>query len=396
MKQGWKYLPIGEVADVTDFVANGSFATLRDNVQYHTEPSYAVLVRVVDFSSDFDKTKFVYVDKHGYDFLEKSSLQGGEIIMSNVGSIGKEFICPDLGIPMTLGPNAIVIRTDNNKYYYYCFFSEWFQNLLKGISGRGGLIKFNKTNFKQLVVPVPPKGIQDKIVEELDQINALIAIKEKQLRELEELEQTIFHEMFGDIIVNNKKWKVENLTRFCEVSSSKRIFANEYVSNGVPFYRGKEITELSKEHPISLELFISKERYAKIKESYGCPKIGDVLLTAVGTIGNIWVVDTEEPFYFKDGNIIWLKKISGINSIYLRYALGILINEFKYQMAHGCAYSALTIKAMSEMNIAIPPQNTQQEFANRIGAVITNKSSVKTTLKELQELLASRMQYWFD
>lgn len=272
---------------------------------------------------------------------------------------------------------------------FFLYFLQWYNVPNLGYSRHYKLLK-------EVNVPIPAKDIQRNIVDELDQINALIAIKEKQLRELEELEQTIFHEMFGDIIVNNKKWKVENLTRFCEVSSSKRIFANEYVSNGVPFYRGKEITELSKEHPISLELFISKERYAKIKESYGCPKIGDVLLTAVGTIGNIWVVDTEEPFYFKDGNIIWLKKISGINSIYLRYALGILINEFKYQMAHGCAYSALTIKAMSEMNIAIPPQNTQQEFANRIGAVITNKSSVKTTLKELQELLASRMQYWFD
>lgn len=250
--------------------------------------------------------------------------------------------------------------------------------------------------LKKIDVPIPKKETQYSIVKELDQINALIEIKEKQLREFEELEQTIFHEMFGDIIENNKNWKIDNLTKFCEVTSSKRIFANEYVSCGVPFYRGKEITELSKGHSVSLELFISENRYENIKRMYGCPNPGDILITAVGTIGNIWVVDAEEPFYFKDGNIIWLKGICGINSIYMRYVLDILINEFKYQMAHGCAYSALTIKAMSEMSIAIPPESMQNEFAERITAISKDKELVKKSLNDLQELLASRMQYWFD
>ena len=121
MKQGWKIKKLGEIADVTDYVANGSFASLRENVTYLNNGGYAILVRLADYTNNFDKSKFVYIDEHAYNFLSKSVLYGGEIIMSNVGSIGKSFICPNLGQPMSLAPNSVVIRTDNNSFYQYLF-----------------------------------------------------------------------------------------------------------------------------------------------------------------------------------------------------------------------------------------------------------------------------------
>ena len=72
MKQGWDIKKLGEVADVTDYVANGSFATLRENVSYLNEPGYAILVRLADYTNNFDKSKFVYIDEHAYNFLAKS------------------------------------------------------------------------------------------------------------------------------------------------------------------------------------------------------------------------------------------------------------------------------------------------------------------------------------
>ena len=92
----------------------------------------------------------MYVDKHAYDFLAKSKLFGGEIIMSNVGSVGKSFICPDLGQPMSLAPNSIVIKTPNNIYSYACFQMPSFQLAIKGITSQTALPKFNKTEFKNI------------------------------------------------------------------------------------------------------------------------------------------------------------------------------------------------------------------------------------------------------
>ena len=108
----WEWVRLDDyAAKITDFVASGSFASLRENVQYYKEENYAILVRTADFGSNFRKD-LVYTDKHGYDFLSNSNLIGGELILPNIGaSIGKVFIVPLLQKPMTLGPNSILIRT---------------------------------------------------------------------------------------------------------------------------------------------------------------------------------------------------------------------------------------------------------------------------------------------
>lgn len=201
--------------------------------------------------------------------------------------------------------------------------------------------------------------------------------------------------MFGDPIHNEKGWEVRKLGEVAEITSSKRIFAHEYTENGIPFYRGKEITEKSKGNPITVELYISLEKYKEIKTNFGVPSIGDILVTAVGTIGNIWVVDTETPFYFKDGNVVWLKIKDCTNSVYFRYILTILINEYKTKMANGCAYSALTIANLKEMPISVIPLSLQQSFATKIAAIEKQKELIKRSIAEVETLLASRMQYYF-
>ena len=164
-EKGWPVKSIGEFADVTDYVANGSFASLRANVSYKSEPDYAILVRLADYTNGFDKSKFVYVDKHAYDFLVKSRLVGGEIIMSNVGSVGKSFLCPDLGMPMSLAPNSILIKTPNNVYSFACYLMPSFQQAIKGITSQTALPKFNKTEFKKIRVIWPPENLQKEYEE---------------------------------------------------------------------------------------------------------------------------------------------------------------------------------------------------------------------------------------
>ena len=90
------------------------------------------------------------------------------------------------------------------------------------------------------------------------------------------------------------------------ISSSKRIYAKEYLDYGIPFYRSKEIIEKHKGNEISTELYISEERYNELRERFGVPNEGDILLTSVGTLGVPYLVRDEE-FYFKDGNLTWFK-----------------------------------------------------------------------------------------
>ena len=138
MPDGWYECELGEIAKiVTDFVASGSFASLRENVKYYDSPNHAILVRTKDFSNNFEKD-LVYTDKHGYTFLSNSNLYGGELILPNIGaSIGKVFIMPKLEHLTTLAPNSIMVRCWDEitlKWLYYFFCSGIGQNALKEIS----------------------------------------------------------------------------------------------------------------------------------------------------------------------------------------------------------------------------------------------------------------------
>ena len=110
---------------VTDYVANGSFASLKANVSLYQEPNYAYFIRNTDLKSG---SFGVFVDQHSYEFLSKSTLYGGEIIISNVGDVGSVFLCPKLNGRMTLGNNIIMLRPEDAHLRYYLYI--WFNHLI--------------------------------------------------------------------------------------------------------------------------------------------------------------------------------------------------------------------------------------------------------------------------
>ena len=168
----WKKL--GEICYISDYVSNGSFASLRENVQYKSEPDYAILVRFADYSNGFDTSKFVYIDEHAYHFLSKSYLEGGEIIMSNVGSCGLLFRCPKLDRKMSLAPNSILIKSEFIDYLYYWLGGNVGQEEIRKITSKSAMPKFNKTEFKKIQVPIPSLEEQARIVSILDTFTASI------------------------------------------------------------------------------------------------------------------------------------------------------------------------------------------------------------------------------
>ena len=145
------------------------------------------------------------------------------------------------------------------------------------------------------------------------------------------------------------------LGKICEVSSSKRIFANEYTKTGIPFYRSKEIIEKHLGKKVTTELYISKEKYSEIKNKYGTPYIGDILMSSVGTIGVTWFVD-EEDFYFKDGNLTLLRPDNNLlDNKYLYLVLN--SKEMQNQIQSFCigtTQKALTISNIKKLKVKLP------------------------------------------
>ena len=182
----------------------------------------------------------------------------------------------------------------------------------------------------------------------------------------------------------------------CNILSSKRIFAREYVDSGVPFYRGKEIIELYNNREVSNELFITNEKYLSIKEKYGVPKEGDILLSSVGTLGIPFLVNNEK-FYFKDGNLTWFKDFD--SKIYNKFLFWWFQSpDAIFQINNKCIGStqkALTIRILEKFEINLPPLAKQKKIVTLLEN-ISNKIKVNISINNnLEEQILKIFNSWF-
>ena len=164
----------------------------------------------------------------------------------------------------------------------------------------------------------------------------------------------------------------------------KRVFEKDYVDDGIPFYRSKEIGDLSRNENIRSQLFITEEHYLELKMKYGTPKRGDILITSVGSIGNTWICDGRQ-FYYKDGNITQIVANSFFVSEYVQ--LFLKTNFFFEQIGKtvsGSAYNALTIEKLKNILFALPPYDEQQHI---VDALIPYNRLIEITESNKKDIL---------
>ena len=193
------------------------------------------------------------------------------------------------------------------------------------------------------------------------------------------------------------KWGKVKVGDCCEVTSSKRIFFSEYVDSGVPFYRSKEIIESSNGQAISEPLFISQEKYDEIKNHFGVPQSGDMLLTSVGTIGVPYIVREKDYFYFKDGNLTWFRNFSDeLDSKYLYFWVkssegqSILNNT-----TIGSSQKALTIASLKGLEIPCPPSPVQKRIVEFLAGYDDLIENNQKQIKLLEEAAQRLYKEWF-
>ena len=248
----WEVVRLGDVLSlIADYTANGSFESLRINVTYYQSDNFAALVRTTDLEKDrFRPERFT--DKRGYEFLRKTSLYGGEIVIANVGSVGKAYRVPRFDKPMTLAPNTYLLRFDRRRINED-FISQWMQSddfvrkiLLK--VGSTTLLAINKDSLRSIQTLTPPLSEQRAIATALSDVDALLGGLERLIAKKRDLKQAAMQQLLtGQTRLPgfSGAWEVKRLGEVAEMGSGGTPLSSvsAYYGGGIPWVSIADMTK---------------------------------------------------------------------------------------------------------------------------------------------------------
>ena len=365
---GFVMRSIYEVCEtVTDYVAAGSFADLKKNVEYLSEPNYAQLIRTVDLKSGFLKGNFVYVNKKAFDYLWRVNLNCESIILPNIGNCGEVYYVVPEKLPYknnVLATNAILVRSlkESNKYLFYIFQSKHFQDELKKITSPVGQTKFNKTELKNICIPIPSRKVQEEIVKILDSFTNLIDALNEELS----LRQKQFEYYREKLLTFDEE--PTSIFKFTKVLRGKRLTTKELSDNAkYPVYHGG--TE-----PIGYYNEYNRDENTVMVINVGA---------SAGTIGFC-----NQAFWSSDG-CYCLSHNQKIDNKFLYYSL--LIREYKIKsQVRYAGIPTLDQKVIENIQLFIPSLAIQQSIVEKLDAF----ESLIASLKEEIALRQKQYEYY--
>lgn len=364
MRKGWEYKKLGEVLETT------SGGTPSKSHKEYYEGGTIPWLRSGEVSKGDIYDAELYITEEG---LKKSSAKLFPIDTvliamygATVGQVGilKSTMCTNQAICGIL-PN----KDFHPNFLKYVLLANK-KNYLKQAIG-GAQPNISQQVIKSTYIPVIKFSEQESVVSELDKINELIRLKKEQLKDFDNLSQSLFYEMFGDPVENEKGWEVKKLGEVYKMKSGDSLSTKNFIEGNIPVYGGNGISGYHNQ-------FNKDGSYIIIG------RVGVYCGNARIVKGQFWLTDNAfELFYDKSiQNEVFVCKL--LNLLNLR------------QYANAAAQPVISNNTLKHISIPLPPLPLQHLFAQRIEQIEREKSEVQKSIQDLETLLASRMQYWFE
>lgn len=286
------------------------------------------------------------------------------------------------------------------KFLYYFCLDYNFERHNKAVT----IPSLTKVDLLKIDIPLPPKSTQLAIVSELDKINELIRLKKEQLKDFDNLAQSLFYEMFGDPVENEKGWEVKKLGEICSLicnGNTPKGGSEVYVDNGILFLRSQNVWR----NRLDLDdvAFIDEATHKSLKKS--ALNHNDLLITKTGrvntensSLGRTALFEGEDGSANINGHVYLVRLKEGMVHKYVLYIL--ISNSYRELIRRTCVGGIdkrqLNKNHIEDFPIILPPLSLQRLFAQRIEQIEREKSEVQKSIQDLETLLASRMQYWFE
>lgn len=378
MRKGWKYKKLGEVATYI----NG-YAFKPDQWKESGTP----IVRIQNLNNE--NAPYNYYDG---EVPDKVKIQNGDLLISWSAS---------LGAYIWHGGNAFLNqhifkvafdKTDIDKFFLKYAVTSKLAAMAEQVHG-ATMKHIVKKDFDNTQIPYPPLSTQLAIVSELDKINELIRLKKEQLKDFDNLAQSLFYEMFGDPVENEKGWEVKKLKDISREIGDGLHGTPEYseVDTGCYFINGNNLengTIVIKENTKMVSEKTKAKHYIEMDDF-------TILVSINGTLGKVAFYNGENVILGKSACYI---KLEAYND--KKYIFELLKSDYFKRYAEsectGTTIRNVSLKSMRNFRCLLPPLPLQRLFAQRIEQIEREKSEVQKSIQDLETLLASRMQYWFE
>ncbi|WP_318508174.1 restriction endonuclease subunit S [Photobacterium leiognathi] len=349
---------------------------------------------------------------------QRSEVVPEDIVFSLRGNIGATRIVPET-IPvanLTQGTARLSIRNNfSNVYVNYCLGTRKAYKRVNSVSKGSTFQEISLADLRKVKIThsVDIKE-QQKIASFLSKVDEKISLLTEKKDKLAEYKKGVMQQLFNGSFQEQDgqltfipptlrfkaddgsefpDWEEKKLGSLADLTSSKRVYLSDYSEDGVPFFRGKEISEIRKGIIPDDVLYITRKAFEEFKSKYGAPVEGDILVTAVGTLANILRVTGEFEFYFKDGNLIWLRKPRCDSKF-----LSILMEANRHELlktAIGSSQKALTIVELKKIVFKMPSLEEQQKITIFLSSLEEKVRLANSELEKANEWKKGLLQQMF-
>ena len=394
MRKGWEYKKLGEVATFINGDRGKNYPSAKDFVE-----SGVPFINAGHLNNgiiSYDKMNYITINKY-------NSLGSGKIIKNDIlfclrGSLGKYAIVAEDSMG-AIASSLVIIRpfqNADNRFIAHFLSSAKIKEYIAKNNNGSSQPNLSAKSVASFIIPLPPLSTQLAIVTELDKINELIRLKKEQLKDFDNLAQSLFYEMFGDPVENEKGWEVKKLNEIvsdnCSISYGI-VQPGDGVENGVPVVRPVDMTKT----------FVSrkglKNTTKEISDSYKRTilKGNEILMCVRGTTGLISMATPELQGCNVTRGIAPIECGPTCDKWFVFYQiLNPAIQHHIAEYTRGIALKQINMKDVRDIPLCLPPLPLQRLFAQRIEQIEREKSEVQKSIQDLETLLASRMQYWFE
>ena len=398
MREGWTYKKLGEITKVINGLWIGKKPPLKT----------VAVIRNTNFTKDckLSTTNIAYIDVEEKQFEKRRLLQGDIIIEKSGGSekqpVGRPILFNLIGGEFSFSNFTSVIRIDNpneiiSSFLHLALYGAYLRGeTLKMQAKTTGIHNLDFKAYNRILIPIPSLQEQQQIVSELDLLSSVIEKQKAQIEELDKLAQSIFYDMFGDPVENEKVWEVKKLGEVCVHITDGDHMPPPKADKGIPFITISNIDKDGREINFVDTFFVPQSYYDNLKDERKARQ-GDVLYTVTGSYGIPVIVVESKPFCFQRHIALLRPNNDFLMSQYLCYwALMDSVKQMADDVATGIAQKTVGLSSLRKFMIAVPPLSLQQEFAQKIEVIESMKAKVRQSLKESEILFNSRMDYYFN